>query len=271
MRRNGGWTLIELLVVVAIIALLLSLLLPGLAAARRQANRIVCASNQASFGKALFMYADVYHRYPHQRQVSGDVNYPDGSRLLMGGPLLNGIDLWGEPISAVGREFDEVVNLGLAGNLQRRASAPLPNAAQVMACPGFVVVRDTYWYNGTPTSGVLGSASDTAYLYRLGYFWLGGTHYWRNADPPNSPISPRDPGDWTLVADINLKYDTRSDWRFVAHRARDGAPEGGNHLYNDGHVKWVHWDAGRNFRMNTDYSVSGFNRQCYWRRRMNRP
>ncbi|MAE61135.1 MAG: hypothetical protein CMJ49_07245, partial [Planctomycetaceae bacterium] len=157
MRQNRAFTLVELLVVVAIIAVLLSLLLPGLAAARRQTNRVVCASNQRSFGEALHMYADVYHRYPHQRQVTGDVTLPDGSTLLMGGPLLKGIDLWGEPISSVGAEFDQVVNIGLAGRVEPRASVPLPTGAQVMACPGFKVVRDTYWYNGTPTSGVLGS------------------------------------------------------------------------------------------------------------------
>ena len=271
MRRSAGWTLVELLVVVAIIGLLLAITIPGLSRARKQARRVVCASNQAEFGKALHMYADIYKRYPHQRQVEGDFILPNGKPLLMGGPLLKGMDIWGEPISAIGREFDEVVKIGLSRSIERRASAGLPNAAQVMACPGFIVVRDTYWYNGTPTSGVLGSASDTEYLYRLGYFWVGGTHFWRNATPAYSPISPRDPSDWALVADINLRYNAQSDWRFVAHRSPDGSPEGGNHLYNDGHVDWVTWNDGKNFRLNTDYSISGGNRSCFWRRRAGEP
>ncbi len=52
-----AFTLIELLVVVAIIALLLSILLPSLSGAREQGKRAVCLSNLSSIGKALWQYA----------------------------------------------------------------------------------------------------------------------------------------------------------------------------------------------------------------------
>ena len=59
-RRSGGargFTLIEILVVVAIIALLISILLPSLRRAREQARRVACATNLRTCHQALMFYA----------------------------------------------------------------------------------------------------------------------------------------------------------------------------------------------------------------------
>jgi len=56
--ERDGFTLIELLVVIAIIAILAALLLPALAASKRQGIRTQCVNNQHEIAIALQMYVD---------------------------------------------------------------------------------------------------------------------------------------------------------------------------------------------------------------------
>lgn len=53
----AGFTLIELLVVISIIAMLMSIMLPGLSNAREMGKRVVCQSNMRSLTIAWFQYA----------------------------------------------------------------------------------------------------------------------------------------------------------------------------------------------------------------------
>ncbi|MBN1346095.1 MAG: prepilin-type N-terminal cleavage/methylation domain-containing protein [Phycisphaerae bacterium] len=82
-RRTPGkeaFTLIELLVVVAIIALLISILLPSLSKAREQARATLCASRIGQLAKAMLIYSDDYEETPPfvatgYGRITDDVTY----------------------------------------------------------------------------------------------------------------------------------------------------------------------------------------------------
>ncbi len=69
MKSRKGFTLIELLVVVAIIALLISILLPSLGRARTLAKRTVCLTNLRQIGIATRAYAGANNDEPPE--ISG--------------------------------------------------------------------------------------------------------------------------------------------------------------------------------------------------------
>ena len=65
--RRNAFTLIELLVVISIIALLIALLLPALAAAKEDANAIICSNNLRQMAVAIQEYQDSWRgsRFPY--------------------------------------------------------------------------------------------------------------------------------------------------------------------------------------------------------------
>ena len=68
-KVKNGFTLIELLVVISIIALLISILLPALGAARSSGRAIQCGSNVRGVGLAVTMYCEDFNNQFPTSQV----------------------------------------------------------------------------------------------------------------------------------------------------------------------------------------------------------
>lgn len=72
MRLRRAFSLIELIVVIGIIAILMGLLLPALAGARRSAQVVQCASNMRQLGASMFGYAAEFRgKYPPNTAALG--------------------------------------------------------------------------------------------------------------------------------------------------------------------------------------------------------
>lgn len=105
LRRSPGFTLIELLVVVAIIALLISILLPSLNRARDQARTVVCLSNVKQMSTGLSMYGlEASDSLPWGTMLNGD-EPTDWGKMITSYLLRRDINSRGSIVEGTGNDL----------------------------------------------------------------------------------------------------------------------------------------------------------------------
>lgn len=227
-RRLGavskrGFTLIEVLVVVAIIALLVSILIPALHNARRQAKVVQCASNLKTIGHALVFYAqanqdfvpaagaggfELVHKYIQKLSLTSSPPY---SPWLNPGAKSVGIAWYLCPGDEIYHVTGEVVQ-------------PLPGGTKerVQYCVSYGMNTD-FSYKRRPDPKIKDDAGDLRKLSTV--------------PRPSNIVTYCDAGDddinganrWVLTESTDVYNQTEFE---VHHKT------GGNFLYADSHVSY---------------------------------
>ncbi len=167
-KAQRGFTLIELLVVVAIIAVLISILLPSLGKAREKAKLTVCQTHQRGWGQGFLMYCTDYDgRLP--------LDGGDGTAALPIGKIddpwlwFNGVVAY---TSGGNKTYGQIINDFISGGV----APPVKGNNSMFICPS---VGDVGAGGGDILTSPAGNPSyPQGYFYTYFYYGtVGGTPY----------------------------------------------------------------------------------------------
>ena len=254
MAKKTAFTLIELLVVIAIIAILASLLLPTLSAAKGRARSIKCCSNLKNIGVAMFLYQDanedcVVPSYNMQGWDRGAGNPLDGWCAILDRDQVMPATEQGSDTAFwcpnTKEEFGMSGGTILAEGFQYW---PVSSADQTLQTGvtipdrGFnKIIRCSYWINGNNPIGTVKptAENDKFYTGSVGYTAADGTQI-----RPNRASAFKRPSSLIAVAD-GVYAGQQSATRIGESKCRIGYRHRGlaaNVLFADSHVEPVRSD-----------------------------
>ena len=256
--RVVGFTLVELLVVVAIIAIIMSMLLPALRSAREAGKSAACKSNFHQIGLAIGVYRmECRGMYPPYREYQPNVNSSTGVSAIH--------QLWGElnynsGLETINWEGDPETDENVPDVRLGFLSPYIQQSKKLLTCPAY---RDLLWPD------LPGWESNALNSYALN-LWMGGL----NAMPGGGPFDFT----YTLRNESHLERATKIvDYADgTGHRlymwwpgayAFYGYPGGGDYLEDD-HIAmraapWNRHIGMANFLM-SDGHVVGKDAADYW-------
>lgn len=220
-----GFSLIELLVVIAVIALLLAVTMPALAAAKEIAKKLVCSSNLHSVGIALMTYQhDHGSRLPPQYDRWGPVTETYENQYM---------EPWASYVAYHQDHTDTADNL-------------LPLQLAYLWDQRYLDTPEAFYCTSQRAR-----ADNLPYTYD--YYTADGNYEWGTYLPTKTNGLPDDKirisyhywlhgkSSLTDLSNQPVVFDNIQHWNSVAH-AKNNQPHGVNALFGDGHVSFSNHD-----------------------------